>query len=320
MRILYIGESQTHDFYVQGLVPSHWLYGAVEMEKEGNEVIWEQESTGFIADLKYVISYHPDLIFIPNLNLHNHFLLLFVCALGLFPKPVYAYLHHEPKVKKGIKSILYKFLLSGCRHVFFLSELTMKETVANGLLSKMKCSAPGWGPDRAFYNSIQTSDDGYYISTGKENRDFDLLIEVFKNNGLPLKIYTSKSHAGTNHEYLQERCKGISNIQVVITDNTGLVYPQLLEAMAHAHALVCPLKRNKLKYCVGLSTIADAEGLNKPLIITKNPYHTKERLSSFNVVESFEDWTNATNNLNTNQVHNYSMRQAFEQMKPYMNI
>ena len=33
----------------------------------------------------------------------------------------------------------------------------------------------------------------------------------------------------------------------------------MINAMANAKALVCPLLQNKLNYCVGLSTIVDAE-------------------------------------------------------------
>ena len=43
MKVLYIGEAQTHNLYMQGKVPSHWLYGAVEMEKDSKQVVWEQE-------------------------------------------------------------------------------------------------------------------------------------------------------------------------------------------------------------------------------------------------------------------------------------
>ena len=59
---------------------------------------------------------------------------------------------------------------------------------------------------------------------------------------------------------------------------------KMINEMANAKALVCPLLQNKLNYCVGLSTIVDAEGLRKPLIITRNPYHSRKRLD-FSVVE-----------------------------------
>ena len=318
--ILYIGTPETHHQYVQGLVPSHWLYGAVEMEKEGHRVIWEKERKSFWHDVSLLRRYKPDLVFIPNLNLHSHKGLLLLSALHLCSTPVYAYLHHEPKVKKGLKSYLYRFLLSGCRHLFFLSELTLEQTVRNGLASSGRCSVPGWGPDRTFFKQVKTDDQGYFVSTGKENRDFKLLIEVFQKTGLPLKILTSRKHAGVNYENLPEKCRDIPNIEVVITENSGEVYPQMLEAMAHARALVCPLRKEKIHYCVGLSTIADAEGLGKPLVITRNPYHDKERVAGFNVVDSVEDWCQALKELKALRFSAYSMEKAYGQMKSKMNL
>lgn len=319
-RILYIGTPQTHDQYVQGLVPSHWLYGAVEMEKEGHQVIWEKEGRSFWHDVSLVRKYKPDLVFIPNLNLHSHQGLLLLSALQLCGIPVFAYLHHEPKVKRGLKSYFYRLLLSGCRHLFFLSELTMEQTVKNGLVSSGRCSVPGWGPDLDFFRNVKTDDEGYYVSTGKENRDFSLLIEVFRKTGLPLKILTSRKHAGANYEKLPELCRDVPNIEVVITENTGEVYPQMLEAMAHAHALVCPLRKDRIKYCVGLSTIADAEGLHKPLVITRNLYHDEARVSNFNVVDSVEDWCQALEALKVPEFSGFSMEKAYAKMKSLMNL
>lgn len=33
MKILYIARTDTYRYYREGINPSHWLYGAVEMEK-----------------------------------------------------------------------------------------------------------------------------------------------------------------------------------------------------------------------------------------------------------------------------------------------
>lgn len=317
MKILYIGSLATHEQYVRGIVPSHWLYGAVEMEKEGHKVIWEQERPTLLNDWRLIKRYRPDIVFIPNLNLHNHLLLLLITALDMSHIPIIAWLHHEPRVKKGAKAWLYRLLLSGCRHLFFLSEKTMEETICHGLAKQSQCSVPGWGADMEFFNKVETTEGGYFVSTGKENRDFELLIEAFERTGAPLKIMTAKAHGGNNHEWLTERCKNITNIEVVITENTGDVYPQMLEVMAHAKALVCPLKKDKLNYCVGLSTIADAEGLHKPLIITRNPYHSHQRTEHFNTVSSLEEWIEAIKNIKKTHVSSYSMQGCWENMKHY---
>lgn len=324
MNILYIGEPQTYSKYCEGIVPSHWLYGACEMEQDGHHVIWEEEKSSIFNDLKLILKYHPDVVFCPNLNLHNHRLLLLCAAIKLYIKPIYVYIHRTPSSSNKIKKTIYKFMFSGISHMFFLSHKTMMETIGQNIVSKDSCSVPGWGADINFYNKITTSDKGYFISTGKENRDFDILIEAFRQTGAQLIIMTAKEHARNNYEYLVKKCKNIPNISVVITENTGNVYPMMLKAMADAKALVCPIMMDKLNYCVGLSTISDAEGLRKPLIITRNEYHDYDRTSIFNVVESLEDWIEAIRNINNNECsfpksrNEYSMKHAYCNMKKIM--
>lgn len=314
MRILYIGTPYTYQLYKEGKNPSHWLYGAVEMEKDGHQVIWEKETTALFNDLRLVRKYNPDLIFVPNLNIRNHLLLLFLKRIHIITKPIIAYLHHTPK--SGKTGIIYSFLLKALNHCFFLSAKTMKETIQGGYLSRNKCSEPGWGPDTEFYDKIPKSNGNYFISTGKENRDFDLLIDVFKETKAPLKIITAQSHAGNDYTDLAKKCASISNIEVIITQNSGDVYPMMVKEMANAKALVCPLRQDRLNYCVGLSTITDAEGLGKPLIITSNPYHKHSRVDHFNVATTKDEWCYAINHLNkTNFDVQCSIQNCYQNMK-----
>ena len=175
-----------------------------------------------------------------------------------------------------------------------------------------------------FLYNIKTKDTGYFVSTGKEQRDFNILIEAFKKTGAPLKIITCKSHAGNNFENLPNRCNGITNIEVIITENSGEIYPQMVQAMANAQALVCPLRQDKLNYCVGLSTIVDAEGLRKPLIITHNPYHSEERMHSFHVVKTLEEWIEAIHSIQISKkeipITCYNMQKCYKAMKVIMKL
>jgi glycosyltransferase involved in cell wall biosynthesis len=224
-------------------------------------------------------------------------------------------MHHEPSSKSGIKAVLYKLLYAGVSHFFFLSEKTMEKTIKGGFVPRKKCSVPGWGPDMDFYSKVEKKEGDYFVSTGKENRDFNILIEAFKKTGQPLKIMTAKQHAGNDYTWLEERCKEIPNIEVILTENSGNVYPQMLSLMAGSKALVCPLQKEKLNYCVGLSTIADAEGLGKPLIITRNSYHSEARLKQFNVVETVEDWVEAISNLKHTTRNEFTMAHCWEAMR-----
>lgn len=318
MKILYIGTSATYHLYKEGKNPSHWLYGAVEMEKDGHQVVWEQERASFLNDYRLVKKHKPELVFIPNLNLRHHVFLLFLKRIGMYRKPILAFLHHTPK--QGKTRFVYSFLLKALTHCFFLSQRTMDETVRGGYIHESKCSHPGWGADMDFYDRIDKEDGGYFISTGKENRDFDLLIEVFKETKAPLKIMTARSHAGSDYKDLKEKCATIPNIEVIITENSGNVYPMMAGEMARAKAIVCPLRQDRLDYCVGLSTIADAEGLGKPLILTRNPYHDSQRTARFNVVRTKADWKEAILHLkDSGNAVEYSMKNCYQKMKPYIS-
>lgn len=317
MKILYIGEKRTHDQYIKGNVPSHWLYGAAEMEHDGHEVIWAQEKSTFFNDVRLIFHSKPDIIFIPNLNIHNHILLLSLASIRVIKQPIYAWLHHEPYVKNRHKAKIYRQLFKGIKQIFFLSKLTLCNSVKNGVIEKKRCSTPGWGPDMNFYDKIVKTNNGWFVATGKENRDYDIIIEAFKETGAKLHIFTCRNHYGSDYTNLENKCKGINNIKVTLVDNSPENYKAMVAEMASARALVCPLRQDKLNYCVGLSTIADAEGLNKPLIITENPYHI-ERKKFLWSVKTKADWIKAIHDIT---MKDYKSREpSFTMQSTYQNI
>lgn len=318
MKVLYLGHPPTYELYKQKKVPSHWLYGAVEMEKDGHEVIWEWEQKhvwrNILYDIKLVWKNKPDVVFIPTMNVRNHFVLLLLTTLGIQRRRIVAFVHHGPRTNNKLINDVYRLLYSRVSHFFFLSEQTMEEIVKKKIINSQKCSVPGWGPDMDFYKGYKTTDGNYFVSTGKENRDYKLLIDVFRKTGSPLKIMTARRHARNDYTWMENCCKDIPNIEVIFTDNSGDVYPQMLALMANAKALVCPLQIDKINYCVGLSTIADAEGLYKPLIITRNPYHSKDRVNDFNIVETIDEWVEALNHLKQPMHTKYNMKRCWENM------
>ena len=97
----------------------------------------------------------------------------------------------------------------------------------------------------------------------------------------------------------------------------------MLHEMATSHALVCPLRQDRLNYCVGLSTIADAEGLGKPLLITANPYHSDDRISKCGIkLTTVEDWIKAIEATSkvVSGAPKYTMDAAYQTMKNVMKL
>ena len=77
--------------------------------------------------------------------------------------------------------------------------------------------------------------------------------------------------------------------------------------------------------CVGLSTIADAIGLGKPLLITRNPYHDDSYLNGARTVDTVEDWIKAIkeiieNTKSTTIENEVNMVTCYQKMKKEMGL
>lgn len=56
----------------------------------------------------------------------------------------------------------------------------MQESIEGRYVQKGKCSVPEWGADEKFFTRITQHNSNTFVSTGKEQRDFDILIEAFQ--------------------------------------------------------------------------------------------------------------------------------------------
>jgi glycosyltransferase involved in cell wall biosynthesis len=298
-RILCIGNRITYDLYKQGLVPSHWLYGVAELEDAGFDVVnCEYKGNAFFAmfaDMYYVIKYRPDCIYIPFFNFRNHILLLLLIRLRGVRKPLITFIHRTP-----VLFAFSHFLMKSVSAAFFLSPKNREEAEQTKLLKREVCYDAFLGPDLSFYDEHRSSQKrDYFISTGKENRDYKLLINVFSNLQEQLMIYTCHSHAGNNYADLPELGKNLANIDVRLEENSGVLFREMLWMMSESKCIVCPLLKDKINYCVGLSSIADSMALGLPIIVTSNSYHpidiNQEGIGI--AVSNVDEWFNAVGQL-----------------------
>lgn len=301
MKILVFDNQKTYDLYQQGAVPSHWLYGVAELERGGVETVnLEYGSPSLrnqLKDLRACRKHRPDAIFFPFVNIRRHPLLFALAALRIIRIPIYGVVHRTPH-----SGLLSRFLLRGITRAFFLSPRNREEAIRSRTLSEKKTEDAHWGPDLKYYDqriSGSGMKEGYYIATGKENRDYALLVDVFKGRKERLIIHTCHSHAGNNYDYLEKATAPYDNMYAIIGDNSGANFSDMLKEMAQSKALLCPLLPTKINYCVGLSTIADAMALSLPVVLTRNPYHpidvNANRIGF--AVERAEEWSSALDRL-----------------------
>lgn len=273
-KILCIYNPELYDRYKKGIYPSHHIYGIAEIEQAGYPVKVIKVKKPWM-NLWHVLKEKPSCIYIPFLRRREFKYIFFFKIFRIINVPIIGINHltqfHETKLSTFYTTMLFKAVDVN----FFLSPLNMEESIDLGLMEKEKCKILNWGPDLNFYNKFCNLEgsDGFYISTGKEYRDYFTLLEAFKK--IPnetLKIYTCEKHLDYNYSNMRD-CIYTNNIDVNIINNDELSFFNLSLITAKSKAIVIPLLENKINYCVGLSSIADAFAFGKAILVTNNSYH-----------------------------------------------
>lgn len=138
-------------------------------------------------------------------------------------------------------------LCGGIDRMLFFSPKSLEESVQMGFPIG-KCKLIHWGEDIDYVKPYleKISDGGFWLSSGKEKRDF----------------YTLDKAA--------ERVNEFSNMEVM---RDGHSYLETLEKTLKCRGIVVIPNSQGLKYCTGLTCIMEAFALGKPIISVRNPYY-----------------------------------------------
>lgn len=279
-----------HENWKNGINPSHYLMGKIELEKSGKFVVdihtnqkykWLDDIGKFLK-IPYLdqqvrallIIKHYDLIYMPY-PLSTSRLLSMLKMIGLVHTPMVGLAHQNFIYYKKKESLFNKFGIMRLRQFdafAFFSERLMQKTSDDLKLSQEeiqeKCFPVRWGADLEFYKGIKNmrSSDNmpYAVCAGTADRDYDMLIKAFENIPLNLKIYCTPNTI-PNADSLP------ANVTV---DTTWVPYDQLLQAYVDAEFIIIPLKeeiKNKGN-TYGLTVLLDAIAVGKPVLMTHHPF------------------------------------------------
>lgn len=304
-----------YNLWKKGTSGSHHLWGKVELDKRGDidiiifkheEFAWLNKIGNFFkishldSQIRVLFNLKKfDILYAPY-STANTRLLVFLKWIGLFRKPIVVTIH-QPLLSsgklKGLTEIISKKVLLQYDASIFLSEPLMNSTIKklkipDGIV-KQKFSTAQWGPDTEFYNfpepAIPLEDCDYFVSAGHTDRDYDTLVEAFRETKYSLKIFCSTKSL--------PKTKNIpSNITIV---STGIPYFELLKHYRNARAILIPLKYPEEKEgCQGMTSIQDVIALGKPTIITRNKSLNlnveEEGIGLFVEMGDVEGWKKAT--------------------------
>ncbi|MBE6256753.1 MAG: glycosyltransferase [Prevotella sp.] len=266
--------------YYKGFMSSRHFYGSIELEKSGKYNICNisldsrQNLKGAIHNNLMMLK-QADIIFIPYLFVTPFFLLAILKFLKLSKKKIIAISHITMKQGDGVISrIIYKLIYSSIDVVFFHSKKNLEESINNKSIKSSQGRFLYWGDDLEYIDKTYPNPTfgDFFLSTGREQRDYKSLISAFINKNIPLEVYTNKVNYDNSYDYLEEIKDKYNNIRICFVERSNNSTIQLARRTEECLCVVVPLNKDHINYCLGLTSIVEAMAMKKPVICTFNPY------------------------------------------------
>jgi len=275
----------------QGIFPSHFLYGALQLDEHGIDVIWHHQKHTYKRLRDMIVATWKVLSCCKRYDVlyATHTLgiepVILLRALRLYRHPIVVW-HHQPivKAKNPLREALARLFYRGMDHMIFFSERLMQDSLLSAKADPRRMSMVHWGADLEYYSPLLASPlgecpewrgcegkstpqkgerGGGFISTGKELRDYETLVQAFRETGLPLTLFVEKKRQA----YFENLLAGCSNIEVHYGDRP-IPHEIALHVAQSSCVCICCQKSN---YTVGLTTVVEALALGLPILCTRNP-------------------------------------------------
>ncbi len=276
----------------QGRFPSHFLYGALQLSGHCIDVVWHHQRHTYKRWKDMVVATWKVLTCRKRYDVlyatHSFGIepIILLRAMRLYRHPIVVW-HHQPIVeaKNPLREAFARFFYRGMDRMIFFSGKLMQDSLLSKKADPRRMAMVHWGADLDYYDSLKTLSDsspkgrrpfptegeglgrgpeggeGFFISTGKELRDYETLLRAFHETGLPLTLYVEKKR----QSYF-ESLHPAGNITLHYGDRPIPHDIALLVAQSRCVCICC----QKSNYTVGLTTVVEALALGLPILCTRN--------------------------------------------------
>lgn len=279
--ILKTQKKSIQDFWV-GNAPSHSYWGMIALQQRFTTKTIFSAGNIFLNTIR-ICREDFDVLFMHSFNPFR--ILPFHLIKILFPsqrrKKVVCLCHASIYGKNGALKKYNKYIgkimswmLKGYDRFLFFSPKSLEETLAVGIPAN-KCQLVHWGADLKYIQShVKTTNGTYWLSSGKENRDYYSM------------------------EMAKKMVEDFSEIKILYR---GLSYNETLVQSANCKGIIVIVTPKGLNYCTGLTCVMEALALGKPIISVRNPYFPfdieKEGIGLYVNAESPNDIVDAISKL-----------------------
>ncbi len=229
-----------------------------------------------------------DLIFSPCQTQTQ--LLSYLRAIGLFPVPIVTIAHHPlGSIRlRRFRQFFLRWQIQGTDAFPSLSARVSREIEQiarrSGYSQVMR-----WGPDLDYY-PVATGAGSQAVAAGRTGRDFLTFGKAATLSGTPAKIICLA------RDHLAEFAEFGHNVEVeTMSDELAISYQELCGELNAARVLAIPLSRGES--LAGLTSLTDALGIGRPLIMTRHPLIDldieKEGIGKWVDCEDVDGWAKA---------------------------
>ena len=303
--ILNLGYGKTilHERCQQGIMSSRLLYGTEEIRQTKRYEVVDCSLTdcGGVAgllrnNLKAIEK--ADIVYLSYIYESPLLLLAFLKKIGLLKRTLIGVSHRTVKKEGGFwECWMRKFVYRSFDKILFHSRKNMEESIASEMVKASQAEFLYWGDDLTFVDRTfpEKPMGDFLISTGRENRDYHTLIEAFADSHWKIEIYTNRQIGDNCYDDLAEQQGRHENVDIRFVDKSNDTTLALAKRLSECRAVTIPLMKDKIDYCIGLTSVIEAMAYGKPIISTYNPYSPidieKEGIGFF--VETADDWRKA---------------------------
>ena len=267
-----------------GLKPDHHLFGVNRLPEAGFAIeVVPFQKFGFLRLVNRVLSLirfpvaigdldqqfsawlsrdNIDLVYSPCQTQAQ--LLSYLRALGLFHAPIVTIAHH-PIDSGRLRRFRQFFVRWQIRGTDAFPSLSAKVALQLNELANLPGYSPvlQWGPDLDYY-PVANGCGSIAVAAGRTGRDFVTFGKAATLAGTRAKIICLAQHR------LPEFAEFAQNVEVqTAPDDRAVSYRELCAEFASARVLAVPLCRGES--LAGLTSLTDALGAGRPLIMTRHP-------------------------------------------------
>lgn len=266
--------------YYKGQMSSRVFYGSIELQNSGKynvkNISLDSKGglKGFLRNNIFLLR-KADVVFLSYLFVSPLLILSILKHIGLKHTKVIAISHKTIALPNSIAGrFLNKMILNSINMLFFHSKKNMDETICGGLIKPSQAQFLYWGDDLDYIDDTfpNCAQGNFFISTGREQRDYNSLVSAFKDSNLPLEIYTNRSNYTNQYDCLETLQGMYSNIRIEFVERNNNTTVRLAKRTSECLCVVIPLLDSHINYCLGLTSVVEAMAMGKPVICSYNPY------------------------------------------------